>query len=397
MSTLNPTTPGQRIRVLDSLRGFALFGIMFVNMTWFTGFFAVFIPGQSVQLTTLSVDVPVYWLIDVLVAGKFWSLFALLFGVGMQLSWSKGEKSGQVWLVVRRLTSLLLIGLGHAVFIWFGDIVSLYAATGFALLLFHRASNRAVLFWAFVFLLLPIVHNGIWLLVKPGFDASHGPLELLPAFAKGNYAEVFAANWTFLAKRWLLVVYSGRFFKLLGLFLLGIWAVRQRVFTEPPRHRRMLTSTLIWGMLIGLPTNAFLATYSTGDFPWLRNSLATIGIPALSLAYAAGFILIYSFVMRGDESETDIRPGPFLILNYIGRMTLTNYVMQSVIGIVVFYGIGFGNWGRIGAAWSVPLVLLILTFQSLFSMIWLRFFRHGPLEWLWRCMTYGRLLPIRID
>lgn len=398
MNVQNPTAAGQRIGLLDSLRGFALSGIMFVNMTWFTGFFAVFIPDQTIQLNTLAVDAPVYWLINVLVDGKFWSLFALLFGVGigMQLRMAADPQTRNARLVVRRLISLLVIGWCHAVFIWFGDIVSLYAATGFALLLFSRISDRSMLIWAFGFLLLPVVHNGIWRYVDPNFDASHGPLDRLTAFANGSFAEVFSANWTFLMKRWLLAIYTGRIFKLLGMFLLGCWTVRQEIFLHPQRHRRLLTHTLTWGLLIGLPANVCLATYSLGGYPWLKNSLATIGIPALGLAYAAGFILVYSYVIRGNGPGSVGRQSVFWILNHLGRMTLTNYIMQSVIGIVIFYGIGFGNWGKLGAAWSVPLILVILTLQSLFSMVWLRVFRHGPMEWLWRCMTYGRFLPIRI-
>ena len=136
--------PIERLALLDALRGFALLGILFVNMTWFTGF-AVLPADRRAEMTTAPADAVTAWLIHFLVDGKFWSLFALLFGAGAAVQWARAQARGDdcTRLFLRRSFALIFIGLLHAVFLWFGDIVSLYAVVGLALLLFRRCSDRA--------------------------------------------------------------------------------------------------------------------------------------------------------------------------------------------------------------------------------------------------------------
>ncbi|MHC4991474.1 MAG: DUF418 domain-containing protein, partial [Planctomycetota bacterium] len=168
MSTLRRKTdvPADRLVLLDALRGFALLGIMFVNMTWFTGF-AVLGPDRRAALGTGRIDAITAWLVHFAVDGKFWSLFALLFGVGFGLLAQRADQRGERFSsqYARRMQALLAIGLIHAIFVWFGDIVSLYAAVALALLLFRRCSERAVLGWAVALLLSPVALGGIWLAI----------------------------------------------------------------------------------------------------------------------------------------------------------------------------------------------------------------------------------------
>ena len=396
-----PTSNRERIVVLDALRGFALLGILFVNMTWFTGF-AVLSHDQRVALGTETFDTVVDWLIHFLVDGKFWSLFALLFGVGTAIQFKRLATSdiGPNWLA-RRMFVLVLIGLCHAIFLWFGDIVSLYAVVGFALIPFLRASPRSLLVASFVLLGLPLLQSAIWLVVYnathtggPGTDPGHGPAALLPLFGAGIYREVFSANWAFLTERWYLAIYEGRFFKLLGMFLLGYWAGRRGVFEELHLNRTLLFRVLLVGLAIGIPANLYTATITLGgtipnrpptNAGWILAAAKTIGIPALCLSYGAGFTLLATHFQSSRI---------FSGFAHAGRMSLTNYVGQSVIGILIFYGFGLGYWGSIGATWSLALIAAIFVLQIGLSVCWLRSFRHGPLEWLWRCGTYGRWLPI---
>ncbi|MCZ6816860.1 MAG: DUF418 domain-containing protein, partial [Planctomycetota bacterium] len=379
-----PTVPSERIALLDGLRGFALLGILFVNMTWFTGF-AVLSSEQRIALGTSGVDAVVYWLIHCLIDGKFWSLFALLFGAGAAVQMARSEARSKARggrfrpFYLRRLTVLLVVGLAHGVLVWFGDIVGIYAVVGFAMLFFVRCSDRAVLAWAAVCMAAPIVQGGIWLVAYqsagatavPAIDPGHGPAELLGSFGGGGYWEAFAANWAFLKERWFLAVYEGRFFKLLGMFLIGHWAVRRGLFTEIEQNRRFLIRVVGWGLLIGVPANIVAAGLAEGVplrppslSGWLVGTVRTVGVPALCLAYAAGLSLLFHFRPVAGRA--------FSLFSFAGRMSLTNYVVQSLVGVGLFYGYGLGYWGRIGAAWSIVLVAVIFGVQIVLSALWLR-------------------------
>ncbi len=397
-----PTGEHERLSVLDTLRGFALLGILFVNMTWFTGF-AVSSAEDRARLGTEAADAIVNWLIHFAVEGKFWSIFALLFGVCAAIQFQRTEALGRafapVWL--RRMTILLPIGLMHGIFIWFGDIVSLYAVVGMALLPFRRCTDRGLICWALFFgVFVPVLVGGIWLAAdqalrnsaESSVDPGHGPYELLIVFRTGSYSEVFGANWAFLKVRWLLAIYTSRLFALLAMFLIGFLAGRMGISHEPNRHRHLLRRILFWGLLMGLPANAVLAYLVSevsvrppSGLGWLMASVQAVGVPALCLAYVAGLTLLYQ------------RPAWrkwMLMLAHTGRASLTNYALQSVVCVVIFYGYGFGYWGCIGTTWSVPLILSIFACQTIMSAWWLRHFRYGPMEWVWRSLTYKAWLPI---
>ena len=396
---LEPVQEDKRIVVFDAIRGFALFGIMFVNMTWFTGY-AVLSPNQKQALSTHRIDEFANWMIEVFVAGKFWTIFAFMFGLGIAIQLKKFENdSGRMKLhFIRRLSILLLFGLIHGCFLWFGDIVSLYAAAGFALILFIRCSDKTKLIWGFTLLLLPIIQVSVWLLIATlngsaaGLDPGHGPAELLPVFGTGTYLEVLAANWEFLKERWFIAIYDGRFLKLTGLFLIGWWTANQQIIRRAHKNQRLLIWLTLIALLIGLPTNLIVSTSLAGVAlrpvsidGLLVETLKAIGIPAMGL----GYIALLSLWMNKRPASRVIN-----LLAVVGRISLTNYVMQSVIGVTIFYGYGFQQWGRFGVAWSIPLILAIFALQILLSAAWLNYFRFGPLEWIWRCMAYGKVIPI---
>ena len=390
----------ERLVLLDSLRGFALLGIMFVNITWFTGF-AVLSAEQRAALGTDAIDTVVAWLVHVGIDSKFWSFFALLFGVGFALQMQRAERDGRDIVPVyrRRMVVLLGIGLLHAVFVWFGDILSIYAVAGLALLLFRKMPPRRVLGWAVVLLLSPIVVNGVWLIVDaslrtpdmPRIDPGHGPGHLLVNFSTGTYADAFAANWAFLTERWLIAVYTARFFTVLGMFLLGVYAGRMGIVEFPQRHRALLRKILIGGLLIGVPANIALASVHVPLRPpsvggWGMFIVSSIGLPALCVAYAGGITLIFQWTVARRVLA------PFAA---VGRMSLTNYVTQSVVGLALFYGCGLGLWGSFGITIAVGYLFAFFAVQAMLSAWWLHHFNYGPLEWVWRCLTYGRWLPLR--
>jgi uncharacterized protein len=395
-----PLSGAQRTLFLDSLRGFALVGILFVNLTWFTGY-AVLSAAQRDAFATAAVDGPVYFLVHVLVDGKFWSLFALIFGVGFAIQAELAKRTGDDFArrYARRMAGLLALGLLHAVFVWFGDIVSLYAVVGVWLLLFRRSSDATLLRWAVALLLSPVVLAALWLALDvlsrgsgaARVDPGHGPAALLGAFGGGTSLEVLRANWAFLVERWSLAIYTGRFPALLGMFLLGYLLGRNRVLREPESHGSTLRRLMLWGIGVGLPANVLAALIDAplrppSELGWIACLVRSVGTPALCLGYAAGFALLWRRSRRRRVA---------LLLAPLGRMSLSNYFAQSLIGVGLFYGVGLGLWGRISITWSLVVIVGIVGVQSAASAWWLRRFSYGPVEWAWRRLTYGG--PVRLQ
>lgn len=394
-----PTNAATRLDALDIVRGLALFGILFVNLTWFTGFAVLWGSGQA-DFNTLKLDGVVYWWIYLLVDAKFWSIFAILFGVGIGLYFEKTQSKGPGNVLWRRFSVLFVVGLLHGILLWFGDIIALYAATGFFVLLFRNCSNRCLLISAIILLALPLLHSAIWLWIKYSFvmpDAKvetppHGPYDQLHYFETGSLWDVIRTNWPFFIQRWLLAVYEGRFFKLLGLFLIGVYLVRQRWFDSNKTRSGQMIKVFLVTLLPGLVLNYFMANWETyGTKPpgapglWLSYAIETIGVPLLATAYLSSFLIAAPLI-----SDTWFGLG----LAAVGRMSLTNYISQTVICMILFYGCGFGLWGAFGLSWTLLVILGIVVVQGIFSALWLRKFQFGPLEWIGRMATYGRWLPL---
>jgi len=186
------------------------------------------------------------------------------------------------------------------------------------------------------------------------------------------------------------LMYSGRPFKVLAMFLLGMVIGRRRMWEQLELHGPLLKRVLLWGLVVGLPANLLMAMDSGpmggggGDGPGLMGLadavLYTLGVAPLALAYVAGFALLWQ------------RPSWQRVLRGLaptGRMALTNYLSQTVIASLLFYGIGFGLGGRVGPTYFLPLVLAVLAAQTLFSRWWLARYRFGPMEGVWRKWTYG--------
>jgi len=380
-----------RLVVLDGLRGFALFGISLGNVTWFSGT-AVLSPDARSALGTETVDGVVRWLVHVLVDGKFYSLFALLFGIGFGLALQRAVALEVACAAFRRrMLVLALVGGLHATLLWFGDIVSLYAVTGLLLPVFARCSSCALLRWSIAAMVAPVLISvGIWLLHNPSVsgDPGHGPAALLAGFSEGGYLEMLRANLAFLQERWILALQSGRFCKLLGLFLLGVYCVRRGIVTAPGEHRALLGRVFRIGLLVGLPANVALAWFLTNVSerpPSLlgcaRTTVYVIAAPTLALAYASGAVLLAL-----DRAEARVLAG----FAAVGRMTFTHYLVQSAVGIAVFYGVGLGLWGQYGEAIVVAVLPVLFGLQVVVSIYWLRRFSAGPVEALVRRLRTRR-------
>lgn len=402
-----PTADADRLSILDALRGFALAGIFLINLGSFTGF--IFMkPEALAALPTAVLDRPAALLIVWLAYGKFYSLFSLLFGIGFSLQLGAAERRGdeRLRLFRRRLAVLLVFGAVHMYF-WEGDILFFYALMGFFLIPLRRLSGRALVGTAAAFLAAPValdaiiavshgaldpgapfVRAGEAMLVRMGFAADAPPWPLLRDAGWVEYLK-FQASGPFF--RYADLLSTGRPFKVLAMFMLGLWVGRSGLLRDVAAFAPLLRRIRLWGFVIGLPAAALQAALMLGggSGAWVKVAEAAAyaaGVAPLALAYAATFALLWLSPEWRHRLE---RLAP------AGRMALTNYLSQTCLAITIFYGIGFGMMGRVGPTLWPPLVIAVLTTQVIVSRWWLSHFAFGPMEWLWRQATYARRLPLR--
>jgi uncharacterized protein len=304
---------------------------------------------------------------------------------------------------------LLLFGLFHLFLIWMGDILTLYALLGFVLILFRDVSNKNLLRWSLILLALPVL-NLVFMIATNifypvllqdiainYFTANNIPANLIDGqmdiesfFAfwldSTSWSDFFIINRGNPIFRLMLLLFEGRFFKVLACFLIGIWAGRQILHHDLLKNYNLLKKILRYGLLLGIPMNILIFYgYSKPQGIWtLLNAIFyALGVVPLACAYAAGLALAIKH-----------KTGLLKHFAPVGQMALTNYIMQSIIAIILFYGIGFGLAFEL-ALWQIFLIVIaIVTLQIIISRLWLQKFRYGPLEWLWRMMTYGKRISI---
>lgn len=413
-ASTGPIITRERIVALDSLRGFALLGILIANLSSFDGWYFM-LPEQRAGLWSVGADGIVEFLQHVLITGKFYTIFSLLFGIGfaIQLSRLRARGGNFVGRYVRRLLILLGIGFLH-MYLWYGDILMLYALCGLVLLFFRDSGDRTLIAWAVALILLPIPHYAVmWLggidvsmpLFElgariatsdgiPGATSDAGMDALLPLLKEGGFRELFQVWLPAGLMRFGDFIFDSRMLKVFGIFLIGLWVGRRIEKGALLDNIDLLRRVVVVGLAVGLPVNIWLAVLleSGGTWPitglgFAQTILYALGVVPLGLAYAAGFALL----LRRSSWRR-----PLGALAPVGRMALTNYLGQTVVGVSLFYGVGLGLMGTMGPLHWTILALVIFATQLMLSMLWLRYFRFGPMEWLWRSLTYGETQRFRV-
>ena len=387
----------KRIKKLDALRGFALLGVCMANYKELT-LYAFYDVGHTVNVEADMGDTIANFLLYFLVDGKFYTIFSVLFGIGFSIIIGNAMQSraNGMRIFYRRMLLLLGFGFAHLMLLWSGDILMLYAAMGMLLPLFWNYSDKTILRWAVFFLCLPIVSSTMvyafglnpcsWFFKQMDYWQNR--------FGIGDWGEWLRdrQSYTDLLKflimgafeRMTEFISSDRYFKVLGLFLVGLWIGKKRIYADITAHRKLLSCTMKIGFAIGIPF-ALLHAYDgiTGFrlIPPLHTIVETFSIYPLGWAYMATFAL---YINRADS-----------LFAYPGKMALTCYISQSALAVLLFYGVGLD----LGMQMSLPQVILtsigIFLFQTLFASLWLKIFVYGPLEWIWRMLTYGKWLPLR--
>ena len=412
-SALFPVSPTERVAVLDVLRGFALLGILLMNIEAFVGPLNASLTGLDANLVGIDrwADAAIY----LMVQGKFYTLFSLLFGVGFAVMMSRAEAVGRPFagIYVRRLGALAAIGLAHMVLLWSGDILFTYALIGAVLLLLFRNTAVARLpRWGVAIYLLPsLLMFGFAALIQLARLSPEGAAEVEQELAKaadtwqasidaqrlaygagGSYAEATLqrlADFGFLLTQ---IPFWGAM--ILGMFLIGAWFWRSGMFADVGLHRARWRWLRFWGFVAGLPlvlAGFWLAPTVLPhrlDFVSATAAFVTaLGNLALCLGYAATLVLAF---------ESPYWWRRLSLLAPAGRMALSNYLLQSLVCVGIFYGHGLGFYEQLPRAWQVPFVLLLFALQVAASHWWLARYRYGPMEWLWRWLTYGRRPAFRI-
>ncbi len=403
MAPASPVEASKRHVILDALRGFALIGICMANFPEFS-LYTFLHKEAATAMPTSEWDTVTKWLLSIFMDGKFYTIFSLLFGIGFSIIISNVAKRGGNAYVIfyRRMFVLLVIGFLHLMFIWSGDILMLYALMGMILPLFIKVSDRVLLWIAGFLLFLPVVLDflleamGVSLSVpvvdwqwrqcaKVGITEDNFAYWLRDA---DNYGKVFDFLIQGAIVRIQEFVDGHRWFKVLGLFMIGLYIGRHRMFADIEARKGMLRKVAAWGLCLGLPLSFLYAWDSmTGHIygNGAHSLIYFLSVYLTAFGYIGAIGLLY---LRYKDAAC------WRILAYPGRMALTNYIGQSLLGMAIYYGTGLGFGATTGLIYVELIVLCVFAFQICFSALWLRYFRFGPLEWIWRCLTYLRSFPL---
>lgn len=406
-AALGPVRAEERLRGLDILRGLAMLGVVVVNMPYYnTPPFALF---ARIGQWTAPADRFVELALRFLLQGKIYGMLAFLLGVGIAVQLGRAEAAGVRFTPVylRRMLVLLLFGIAHVVLLWFGDVLILFSVLGLLLIPLLRRTPRTILIWAVGLLLLPLVMNITFLVLRPppGPAAANGFEERLAharqvietarhIYAEGGFGEIlrqrigdylFFNSFVFMAAP-----------VVLGLLLVGFYAGRRRLLHDLAENRLLLRRLMLWGGVVGVAGNGIYfymreavdPTTASKALALLSGAAFTFGTPALTLCYIAATL----WLVHRKQWRRRLAP-----VAAVGRMSLSNYLLQSLVCTTLYYGYGFGLFGRVGPLAGLGIALVIYMAELGFSNGWLRRFRFGPAEWLWRSLFYWRPQPMLLE
>ncbi|MCJ7839724.1 DUF418 domain-containing protein [Lederbergia sp. NSJ-179] len=401
--TIQPILGQERLVHIDVIRGIAIFGILLVNMAHFS--YPDLYLGQiaSKNFFTSSwgpLDHGTRTFLDIFVQMKFIMMFSFLFGFGMVImferSLQKGEKFGFKYMC--RLLALLLFGTIHAFFIWDGDILTDYALLGFLLFLFRKRKAKTLFIWAIVLYCLfslPLLLSSFsppqeglqeWQ-SQYNAEMTDEAKQALDIYAHGTFKEIATQRihdrFMYMSMNGMLslnpILYIFSNLPYFSLFLLGAAFAKAKILHHPQQHRKTLSILWSIGLVIGLPCNILFHV-------WDQEGLLLIGAPLLMLFY------LISLVRMTQSKKTERFFLPFAA---VGRTAFSNYIFQSIIGTTIFYHYGLGLYGKVYPFAGLFISIAIFILQLFLSQLWLKKFRFGPLEWIWRNITYWQIFSIK--
>lgn len=391
---------------MDALRGFAVLGILIMNIQNFSMIDAAYInPTAFGDLTGANRWT---WILSHVFADqKFMSIFSLLFGAGVVLITERAAAAGRnaAGVHYRRTFWLLVIGLSHAILLWHGDILTTYGLCALAVFLFRKWNPRSLLILGMIFVSIPSLLYFLsgWSMQywdpgsvedtlkmwMPGTEAAAREVAVLQGGWAGQLPfrqEAFIVHQCFLFFIWF-------GWRAGGLMLIGMAFYKWGILTAR-RARAFYLRLLLFGSLIGLPLVVFGVKYNF-DAGWAMESSMFFG---WQFNYWGSLFTGFGYVGLAMLIALSPRTGKIIkLFAAAGRMAFTHYLLQTVICIFIFYGFGLGLYGQVERIYQILIVFGIWILQLSLSPPWLRFFRFGPVEWLWRSLTYLKLQPMRSE
>ena len=414
---LGPVRSADRFVHLDVLRGVALLAILPVNIGFLglTGLFDLH-PGPNAETS----DLASYFVVEIVFHNKALTLFSFLFGVGLALMLQKrGDSAAVHSLIRRRFLVLFVIGVLHATLFWYGDILTYYAPLGLVALACSSLSGASLLRLGAVLIVLPAgalcllagasalgqaqADAAIDLIISSPVEYTSTPPSIATwsqfwegmalwspsfetrVFQEGSFAQITAYRtsvwlWGFIT--WGL--YVG--WRIFGLFLIGMAWVRAGWFLSPSEHRLEFRGLMVWGLAVGAPFTAVSLGMSglrpsTALLRCLAELCMYVGSLGLGAAAMGVIVLLFSRVPNSRVA---------LWVSAVGRTALSNYLFQSAVCCLLFCSYGLGGFGTYSRLELLGITAGMWVWQILLSAWWLERFRFGPVEWLWRSLTYGR-------
>lgn len=404
MEKLQPTLGTQRIQSLDVLRGFAILGILIMNIQSFSMPAAAYMnPSAYGDLT--GINKIAFLLSDLFADQKFMSIFSILFGAGIILITDRAKKKQRSAARIHysRNFWLLIIGLCHAYLIWYGDILVTYALIGFLIFFLRNKSPKTLLILAGTVLLVPTLINMLF-----GFSLPYWPQEDLNQTAQIWLpdAEViqkeimaYQSSWTKQLETRInaalglqtFVFFINFLWRAGGMMLIGMAFYKLGILSAQ-KSEAFYKRMVYWGFGLGLPITALgllINSQNNWSFEFSMFQGAEFNYWG-SIALAFAYIGIIMLICKSEG----FKQFKYLMSN-VGRMALTNYLMQSIICTFIFYGHGLALFGSVERATGLLIVLGVWILQIMYSPWWLNRFQFGPFEWFWRSLTYWKLQPFR--
>ena len=401
---MTPDPERARIAALDAIRGFALIAILIVNAIGFAQPSPVYSDPALSPVALSAMDKALWWGITTFLSGKAYSLFAMLFGISLFMVGVKGDLSAAqagtgpfAHILRRRLLVLMLMGILHGALIWDGDILLLYAVCGLVLWQWRRSPAQALLLGG---LILYMVSSALILynlnLTFP--SGTHPNLKTLGT----DILKMHDGLWGSLQlnfQHWSAIIIPTIILylpKTMGLMMIGMGLLKSGFFAEG-REKRLNTVLILSGagclIALGMQNQEVIAR----NFPY-PDILTGMGVlnEFMALWVALAYAAAITRLVESAQARALLSP-----LRALGRMALTNYLLQSVIMTSLCFGgrLSLFGWtplyGRVNISQLMPFVVVIVVVQAIGSSLWLRFFQFGPVEWVWRCLTYGRVIPLK--
>jgi uncharacterized protein len=387
MSKQLPIDEQERLPWIDCARGFALFGILMVNVPAFNAPFFLYNGGELVW--NREIDKVIQTIIDIFFQASFYTLFSLLFGFGLEMMRQRmlEKKLNYQPILWRRHTGLFFIGLFHAFFLWHGDILLSYAIIGLLLFFFYHRSTKTITIFFFLALLIPTFYltNHLYSVKEYiGWPNLQGILANMENYKSNSVLDIWKQNY----EDWLYSNGKDAFIYLtillLPMFLAGVLFMKKKWLHHVKEHERFLKIVLLVSFIVFMIGKA--GPYFFGNPGWLNFFQDQIGGAASSIFYLILITLLFQHVQTKKVLN---------IFTYVGRMSLTNYIIQSIICFILFYGPGLNLYGTVSPLTSVFICISIYIVQVVYSKWWLHYFRFGPLEWLLRSFTYLNKQPLK--